>query len=234
MYRDLHRHLLPTLAWLLPRCGLPRAGALLDCGCGAGEKWPLLREALGEAVQIYGVDTDRAAVAGLAGAVAADAHALPFAAASLDAAVCIATLGGLADPPLALAELRRVLRSAGEVLVVGGTTAWAEVMRWPVDLAEIVMGSGIALPTPDAGEDLASLLRQAGFVPTTLQVSLDEDGTVAQRALALAPWPSLGPLLVGRLTPCQFAACAAIAASAEIALVPLIVAVAAHSPAAAD
>ncbi|NWG46297.1 MAG: methyltransferase domain-containing protein [Alphaproteobacteria bacterium] len=57
---------------------------------------------------------------------AGEATALPFAAASFDAAVTTQVLEYVADIPLALAEIARVLRPGGRVLIID--TAWDSVV----------------------------------------------------------------------------------------------------------
>jgi ubiquinone/menaquinone biosynthesis C-methylase UbiE len=64
---DRIAHLIPFFDWLffLPRglrrtaavdLGLSRGGTVLDVGCGTGRNFPFLREAVGAAGRIYGVD----------------------------------------------------------------------------------------------------------------------------------------------------------------------------------
>jgi ubiquinone/menaquinone biosynthesis C-methylase UbiE len=67
--------------------------------------------------------------------LAGDAHALPLRSDCCDAACCIAALGLFADRAAALRELRRVLRLGGAAVVVTATRRWAELVRWPEDLA---------------------------------------------------------------------------------------------------
>jgi SAM-dependent methyltransferase len=95
-------------------------GRYLEIGCGTGADAVALADRFG--VEVTGVDRSRTMVAearrrGVETAVAADAHQLPFASGSFDGAWADRTFQHLADPPAALAELARVVRPGGRVVV---------------------------------------------------------------------------------------------------------------------
>src|SRR5262249_10876765 len=81
-----------------------------------------------------------------------------------------AALGLFADRRAALHELRRVLRPSALVLLIVGTQAWAQVVRWPAGLAAqlaaayaqaLVAGAAPLPAPPDPGGELAGLLSAA-------------------------------------------------------------------------
>ncbi|MBN1887497.1 MAG: methyltransferase domain-containing protein [Thermoflexales bacterium] len=92
-----------------------RAGASwLDVGCGRGGIVELLGEQVGLCA---GIDPDPASLrehrAGLVRLSAAYLERLPFASGSFEMVTCSWVLEHLPDPPLALAEVARVLRPGG-------------------------------------------------------------------------------------------------------------------------
>ncbi len=99
----------------------PRRGErLLEVGVGAGSDALALAARFG--VTVVGVDSsqtmvDEARRRGLQEAHVADAASLPFAAASFDACFADRTFQHLADPEAALAEMVRVTRPGGRILV---------------------------------------------------------------------------------------------------------------------
>lgn len=112
--QPLHLHLAPlwaALARVLPTL----RGRVVDIGCGQKP----YRGLLGPAVTAY-VGVDRPSPHASPDIVA-DAHALPFADGSFDAGVSFQVFEHLADPARALAELTRVVRPGGDlVLTVPG------------------------------------------------------------------------------------------------------------------
>jgi 23S rRNA G2445 N2-methylase RlmL len=129
--RDVERPgaLRPTVAAAMVQLAGPPGLPLLDPCCGSGT---ILREALARGWEVFGVDSDPAAVtasrrnASGAEVRLGDARALPFAEASIGACVCNPPFGqqyqvpGDADEWLrsALTELARVTRPGGCVLVL--------------------------------------------------------------------------------------------------------------------
>jgi SAM-dependent methyltransferase len=105
---------------------------VLDAGCGTGR---LLLVMAGRGATAVGVDRDLAMLA-LARAragplVRGDVGGLPLRAASLDAVVAVAVLEFVADPAAVVAEMCRVTRRGGRVVVgaLNPRSAWG-VARW--------------------------------------------------------------------------------------------------------
>lgn len=96
-----------------------RGGLCLDLGCGTGLYGSMLADAGREVVGID-VSLDQLRYAKSREAVAvADATQLPFRDRSFDDVACIWVHGDLDDLPAALAEVTRVLRSGGRLLLYG-------------------------------------------------------------------------------------------------------------------
>lgn len=121
-------------------------GDVLEVAIGTGLNLPLYPEA----VRLTGVDSSpamldaaatRAAGLGLTPRLlTGDAHALPFGPASFDTVVCTWALCGMADERRALAEMVRVLRPGGSLLLadhVGSTHAGLRALQ---RLADLVTG----------------------------------------------------------------------------------------------
>ncbi len=98
---------------VLAALGPPAGRKVADVGCGTGQLLTVLAAPGADAV---GIDSDPAML-GLAArrgpVLRADAHRLPLAGASLDAAVTVATLEFTASPGQVLAEMARVTRPGG-------------------------------------------------------------------------------------------------------------------------
>jgi SAM-dependent methyltransferase len=120
-YRALHRRLLASLADV--------HGWVLDAGCGTGGLLARLRQQRPD-VWTVGLEwadaASRRAVIKSATLIArGSVNALPFATASFDAAIAADLLcHGAVDPGAALAELRRVLRPGGRLVVNMPAYAW--------------------------------------------------------------------------------------------------------------
>ena len=95
-------------AWL---AGLPTGTRVLDAGCGEG----ILVDEFGDRLAIEGLDPNYSSAKVRTGSLTA----LPYADATFDRALCLDVLEhlGFEDQPKALAELHRVLRPGGELLV---------------------------------------------------------------------------------------------------------------------
>lgn len=93
----------------------PLAGVrLLDAGCGTGRRMRGSGAALAVGVDLT---PEMLAAGGERGVAAADLRALPFRAAAFDVVWCRLVIGHLANPAAAWAELARVCRPGGSVVV---------------------------------------------------------------------------------------------------------------------
>jgi arsenite methyltransferase len=122
--------------------GLAPGARLLDLGCGVGSTAKLLAGEMG--LEVIGIDASRTNVARAereAGDapiafVQADAHRLPFADRSFDAALGECVLSLFADQAAVLGEIRRVLRPGGRL----GITDMAVNAPLPQDFCDAAAG----------------------------------------------------------------------------------------------
>ena len=120
-YRALHTRLLDALDGL--------SGRVLDAGCGTGGFLARLREARPD-LRPIGLEwsplaAPRAAAKSRAPITRGSVNALPFASASFDSVLSADVLcHGAVDPVSALAELRRVLRPGGRLIINMPAYAW--------------------------------------------------------------------------------------------------------------
>ena len=158
--------------------GLPEAGTLLELGAGEGRTSLLLAGLFPEA-RIVAVDADpeqltlAEAVAARAGLsehctfMAGQPERVPLERDTVDAAVARLLLQRLADPGAALAELRRVLRPGGTVVLLDIDDGGLMVHPEPAGLSGLL--SRLAQQRARRGGDrrvgrrLPDLLQQAGF-----------------------------------------------------------------------
>jgi ubiquinone/menaquinone biosynthesis C-methylase UbiE len=107
--------------------GVGEGDSVLDVGCGAGDETRALLAVVGERGRAVGIDASerliaearrRAAAAGVEPEfTVADATALPFADGEFDGCRCDRTLQHLEKPSTALAEMLRVVRPGGRIVV---------------------------------------------------------------------------------------------------------------------
>ena len=180
-YRERWRRL---LAWLAPRPG----ERVLDVGFGAGETLRYLAPRLGPSGRAVGIGPSLLRAATLRQPTDGDpvpplplgavAQALPFRDGTFDAALCVNVLEAVPAPerPLALSELRRVLRPGGRVLLAHDdweSHAYAgadrELTRRCVRAYADVRFKSYAASDGQMGRHLWGLLRAAGFRETSLR-----------------------------------------------------------------
>jgi SAM-dependent methyltransferase len=182
VYRDPLYHY-PGFRAILAELQLRSDDYLLEVGCGGGV---LLKQALESGCRAAGVDhspdmvraaceTNRDAIgAGRVEIVRATADSLPFHDALFTCATMHGVLGFLPDPVAALAEIRRVLRSGGRIVIAGsdpelkGTPGAPEPMASRLrfyddqELVELGRAAGFA-EVRVARRDLEQYARDAGI-----------------------------------------------------------------------
>jgi SAM-dependent methyltransferase len=90
------------------------SGRIADVGCGVGHSYRLLAPR-----ETVGIDLDPAALAGQGReTVVADMRSLPFPGGSFDGAIAVHSIEHVPDPERALAEMARVLKPGGAVVLV--------------------------------------------------------------------------------------------------------------------
>lgn len=116
---------MPAYAAAVARAGICRGGMVIDAGCGTGRALPALRQAVGPDGSVIAADLtpemlDAArpkASAARAALILADARRLPFADALADAVFAAGLINHLPDPQAGLAELARVTRPDGLLIL---------------------------------------------------------------------------------------------------------------------
>jgi arsenite methyltransferase len=128
-------------AWQLPIdwLNIPVGGVGLDVGSGPGNVTASLARAAGPDGLALGVDISEPMLARAVSAQAgsnvgfmrADAQQLPLRDETVDAAISLAVLQLIPNPPVALAEIVRVLRPGGRMAIMVPTVGrGGELLRW--------------------------------------------------------------------------------------------------------
>ena len=115
----------PRYAATIAEAGIARGGVVIDVGCGTGRALAPLRHAVGPAGAVVAVDLTpemldearKASRAARAAVVLADARRLPFADASANAVFAAGLVNHLPDAEAGLAELARVTRPGGRLVL---------------------------------------------------------------------------------------------------------------------
>ena len=174
---------------------------ILDVGCGPGFYITELLEAVGREGAVAGVDisADMLAVAakratghGNVEFHEADATSLPVPDASFERAVCVQVLEYVRDVPAALAEMHRVLRPGGRMLV--WDVDWSTVSWHAIDrqlMRQVLAAWDKHLTHPCLPQTLAAQLRNAGFQ----DVRMDAHAFATTELIPDAYGGSLVPLL---------------------------------------
>ncbi len=160
---ELRRH-------LFDRFALDRLAKVLEVGCGTGA---VLAEASNScSARLYGLDFNpdylRLAqnYAPSSGLTAGDAHCLPYASSSFDLAYCHYLLLWVKDTTQVVAEMARVTRRGGIVMLVAEPDYGARI-DYPQELESLGVWQTISLrkqgADPEIGRRLAGLLAGAGL-----------------------------------------------------------------------
>ena len=172
-----------------------RGGRYLEIGTGPGTDALALAEEFG--VNVVGVDAstvmiEEARRRGLSEAVVADAHSLPFESDTFDGAWADRTFQHLADPATALAEMVRVTKPGGSVVVVDPDYATQVVDIPDQVLAGRVLRfrSDYALRNGTLAHQMGRLFTQAGVVDVRVEAmpTVLRDPTALDNALGLRDW----------------------------------------------
>ncbi len=230
-FTDLHVPMIPFLRRTLAAAPLSRSGIILDLACGDAQKWPLYREILGADVTLVGVDLGFSVRPQAAGKIVAliqkgmttpieaeqllltaDAHRLPFAAAMLDGALCVAAFGLFSEPERVLRDVRYALKPGAVAVYVTAERRWVYAWRWSPRLALRVAAACadvvIPLSHPDLTGDLVAQLQATGYSSIgSMAALLDSDLPEVCAALAVLPWNVLLPILTPRISLSDLAAC---------------------------
>jgi SAM-dependent methyltransferase len=175
---------------LAPRAG----GRYLEVGTGTGNDALALFERYG--VRVVGVDASETMIAearrrGLEEATVADATALPFEDGSFDGAWADRTFQHLAEPERALAEMARVTRAGGRIVVVDPDYGTQAVAVEDEEIARRVLGSRVrhlrngTLAHRMAGRFAAAGLQKVEAEAMTLVV---RDPTAVDNVMGLRSW----------------------------------------------
>jgi SAM-dependent methyltransferase len=176
---------------------LPFGGLVLDVGCGTGQLGAAIAS---EGYDVFGVDLSpsmlaRARERGLVGTFAAITTALPFAAASFDLALTVATLHHLETPERVAAtvhEMGRIVKPGGFVVLWDHNPANP---YWPILMKRVPQDSGDERLVPQAellqdaraaGLELYRVFR-SGFTPDFLPAPLAGVWRWVERAVEVTP-----------------------------------------------
>lgn len=130
-------------AWVCSRA----TGRTLEVACGTGLNLPLYSED----IELTGIDLSpgmlaiarkRARELGRAADLGeADAQRLPFADASFDTVVCTLSLCSVPDEHATVAEMRRVLRPGGQLLLLDHVRPSAAPVRWALRALQVAVNT---------------------------------------------------------------------------------------------
>lgn len=193
----------------------------LDVGCGPGTDTLQLADLVGETGHVTGVDVDphlihqanhRAVEAGVHQWTAhtlADANALPFDANHFDSARSERLFQHLPNAQTALAEMIRVTRPAGWIVVLDTDWSTLSIDTHLIDIEQRLKGYHVAHGTHNgyAGRQLYRLFRQAGLTDIHVEMAptFSTDYTLMRQTVLLGETEQAA-LSAGVITPDELAA----------------------------
>src|SRR5215469_7688714 len=171
---------MPAYAAAVARAGIRRDGAVVDVGCGTGRALPALRQAVGPGGSVIGIDVTpqmllQAKAAGRAAhatLLLADARKLPLADDSADAVFAAGLVTHLPDTESGLAELARITRPGGLLVLFHPSGRAALAARH---------GRVVSPDEPLASEPLRHSTRATGWDLTTYDDAADQFFALAVR-----------------------------------------------------
>jgi ubiquinone/menaquinone biosynthesis C-methylase UbiE len=149
---------------IVARLGIKSGAAVLDVGCGTGILLPLLRENMNGDGHVVAFDLSvemlkRASGKGQPAVyVQGDAQSLPLPEGVFDWVLCNAVFPHFPDKLRALAELRRVLRAGGRLVICHA------FKRQAINEFHHSIGGVVARDAIPDEEEMLRLLREAGLV----------------------------------------------------------------------
>lgn len=174
----------------LAELGLPHAGRLLEVGCGPGFVTRALRR-LRPGLETFGLDLDPAMLhvaRRSVSVVRGDAASLPFPDGAFDFVYARLVARHLPAPLDALAEMRRVLRPGGRVVVADTDDDAILVHPEPRGYREVREARhethARRQADPFVGRKLPVLLGEAGFVDVKVRAMPIHSGAIGARAFA--------------------------------------------------
>jgi SAM-dependent methyltransferase len=194
------RNLAPMIDAGIELLCLREGGSVLDLGCGHGAVFDRLAAKVGAAGHITGLDASRALLAEArrrcearalhAALHEGDAHRLPFDDVAFDAARADRLLIFLRDPAAALAELARVTRYGGRIVVTEADLGSAVVDAPDADLTQVLLATAAeAVPNGWIGRRLRRLFVECGLADVEVRMFNAPSTSFAEwvRRIGIAP-----------------------------------------------
>lgn len=186
---------------------------VLDAGCGTGVLLEALARAVGPTGCLVGLDHNPAFLAEARQRIEAtdvsevvelregDALALPFADASFDGSHCERVLMHLEEPGRAVAELARVTRPGGWVVVAEPDYGALRTDHPDQEAIRAIYEATIApFQSPTVGLEVFRLMADAGLVERVLEVLVDVETTLHPVSLSSYQFGADAAVAAGKLT----------------------------------
>jgi ubiquinone/menaquinone biosynthesis C-methylase UbiE len=188
----------------LGQFGLHPDGSLLDVGCGTGSALLMAAERLPRG-RVCGVDVSTAMVTQARAKIPVElsdqveirqggAEHLPFKAGEFDYVLCTNSFHHYHDPKRALAEMRRVLRPGGE-LVIFENAPDLSLYTWVWDRFLRIYEKGHVRYYPS--QELGGIIRNAGFEDVQLRVLRNEKFKYGKLFASIQIWAAREPAIEG-------------------------------------